>query len=37
MPEKAVGIPMIKPEKVAEPPSSSVYTLAEEMMTKNEN
>jgi len=37
IPEKAVGIPMTKPEKVAEPPRSSAYTLADEMMTKNEN
>jgi hypothetical protein len=37
MPEKTVGIPMIKPEKVAEPLSISAYILAEETTTKNEN
>ena len=37
IPENTVGIPMIRPEKTADPPRCSAYALAEETIIKNEN
>jgi hypothetical protein len=37
MPEKTVGIPMVKPEKSADPPRDSAYKAAEETVTKKAN
>ena len=37
IPENTVGIPIISPEKTADPPRCSAYALAEETIIKNEN
>jgi hypothetical protein len=37
IPENTVGIPIIRPEKTADPPRCSAYALAEETIIKNEN
>ena len=35
-PENTVGIPIVNPAKVADPPKISAYKLAEETMMKND-
>jgi hypothetical protein len=36
-PEKTVGMPMVNPENIAEPPRYSAYADADETVIKNEN